>query len=1115
MKKSALFLCLSIVSQVFVMAQGVKNLTLNSNININDGQAKEFKARDYLNLTPGFSADARIANAGTYNLYCDINIAAPAEYGTLSSTGTPSNQTPFSTANAVGTIAGSADVNATGAATYNIPLNIPHGTAGMQPKLSIGYNSQSGNALLGKGWDLCGLSAIGISSRNKAYDYNEAKLNSEGEGYSLDGQRLILISGVYGAPGSVYNYEMINFDRIEIPTDGLGFIVKTKEGKILEYGRTVDSRILGDVQNSSTYVWRLNKVKDANGNYIQYNYDQENGESWVKTILYTGNEKGALPYAQLQFVYDERKDINTSYHSRGKYVQKRILSSVLCSVQNILIKKYDFMYVYNVTMTQLSEIKETGKDGTFYNTTKIDWGLLSRNIEKSNINTTLIGGQENLIFNGDFDGNGINDCISISKLYNKTNRYNPRFPTERWGHPEGVDLCVFTENGVVRSLGSIPNVHWLVNIHPVDVDKDGKTELLFHYQDNANNSEEQVQQNNTKNNVWVQLMNLDLPSRTFILRNDAYGTKYNFYKSTPNTFYASPTNLVLGDFDGNGEVDYLIKRPGEDGTISALVNLRHTAENILDGSAYCAEILRFTNWSRCSSVIDYNGDGISELLTLNRNFSAYGAVAKYTPTGFVDVLDNIPESNGGGNDAGGYTNWRNHFGDYNGDGKTDLLTYKRTDYNGNGFWDLRISNGVNYNEVKRVTLPAMDNNFSNWVLITSDVNNDGKQDIILSNITNSVNLNVFVYLYDGKDFVLNSQGLVANIGGKTTSLAECLTLMDVPDNVTGKIDGKLDLIYDFCSLSNQGWSCDNGVFNFHKNETADLVDKITDGLKNETIFTYDNLNAPGIYTQNGPAITIANARYLPPSALYVVTKLQLSNKPFSSFNESTFKYTGLLFHYEGKGALGFAKIERTNVLENQKVDQLMCFDNFQPYTKISTTYTADGLVKTGTTTTSKTYSVAGKFIKVLEINTSKSLNLQNVRTETKEEYDLNGNPFRITSSTYDNVIGGNCDYTKIIENQFTASGSYMPNVISSCSNSNHYKIDEVAPSINITNYIYENATGNLALKTENYGLPNEISVVLSNRDIYGTARQFTTSALDVPTKIIKNELDPTGRFVTK
>lgn len=51
----------------------------------------------------------------------------------------------------VGTLAGEADTVG-GAATYSVPIVVPPGRAGMQPALSIEYNSRAGNGVAGVGW---------------------------------------------------------------------------------------------------------------------------------------------------------------------------------------------------------------------------------------------------------------------------------------------------------------------------------------------------------------------------------------------------------------------------------------------------------------------------------------------------------------------------------------------------------------------------------------------------------------------------------------------------------------------------------------------------------------------------------------------------------------------------------------------------------------------------------------------------------------------------------------------------------------------------------------------------------------------------------------------------
>lgn len=47
------------------------------------------------------------------------------------------------------TTPGQFSVNESGAATYIIPLTIPPGIGGIEPKLALSYNSQAGNGLLG------------------------------------------------------------------------------------------------------------------------------------------------------------------------------------------------------------------------------------------------------------------------------------------------------------------------------------------------------------------------------------------------------------------------------------------------------------------------------------------------------------------------------------------------------------------------------------------------------------------------------------------------------------------------------------------------------------------------------------------------------------------------------------------------------------------------------------------------------------------------------------------------------------------------------------------------------------------------------------------------------
>ena len=66
-----------------------------------------------------------------------------------------------------GVMPGALAVDESGSAAYSLPLSVPPGVAGMEPSLSLVYNSRGGNGILGVGWSLGGLSTavIGPSRR--------------------------------------------------------------------------------------------------------------------------------------------------------------------------------------------------------------------------------------------------------------------------------------------------------------------------------------------------------------------------------------------------------------------------------------------------------------------------------------------------------------------------------------------------------------------------------------------------------------------------------------------------------------------------------------------------------------------------------------------------------------------------------------------------------------------------------------------------------------------------------------------------------------------------------------------------------------------------------------
>lgn len=153
------------------------------------------------------------------------------------------------------------NVTPSGAATYSLPISIPPGTKAVMPSLNLIYSSQAGNGLLGIGWNITGLSAISRSGKSQAYDnsVSTVKLNSE-DFFNLDGNRLVVTSGLNGAVGSTYSTKMETFSKITaygaISDCPQYFIVEMKDGMIYEYGNSTDSRFL-TLGGAKVISWQL------------------------------------------------------------------------------------------------------------------------------------------------------------------------------------------------------------------------------------------------------------------------------------------------------------------------------------------------------------------------------------------------------------------------------------------------------------------------------------------------------------------------------------------------------------------------------------------------------------------------------------------------------------------------------------------------------------------------------------------------------------------------------------------------------------------------------------------------------------------------------------------
>jgi hypothetical protein len=248
---------------------------------------------------------------------------------------------------------GSVSVSDSGQATYTIPIDIPPGTAGMAPSLSLSYASGGGNGIVGVGWSLLGIPAITRCAPTIAQDGLSSSATvtySPSDDFCYRGQKLVSVSGVsggtvqtYGSTASAYRSELesetyfyyhgqaaATLSGVSAP--GAWWEVRTKSGQIMEFGATADSRL---AQSNGIFIdsWFVDYVTDHIGNYESIKYSQGSNSALGNTkpveIDYTGNSVANTPtYNKITFSYVGQSPALVSYTNGSTKTVNSLLSEV-------------------------------------------------------------------------------------------------------------------------------------------------------------------------------------------------------------------------------------------------------------------------------------------------------------------------------------------------------------------------------------------------------------------------------------------------------------------------------------------------------------------------------------------------------------------------------------------------------------------------------------------------------------------------------------------------------------------------------------------------------------------------------------------------------------------
>ncbi len=243
----------------------------------------------------------------------------------------------------VGSINGEYKTNASGGATYIIPVEVPSGIAGLTPNISVEYSSQNNNSMLGVGWNINGFSSIARCRKTRALDgyIKGIQLNQE-DALCLDGQRLVITStdSSFWGNGTEFHTKIESNQKITSISSGYGnfyFTVHKPDGKIYTYGSEPNaSHKIGTV----TYRWFLSKIEDRYGNTINFSYEGANNqEKRISKVEYADYS--------ITFVYESRNDISQRYLLGQSFRNTQRLSDIRVHHNAVEINHYNINYIYS------------------------------------------------------------------------------------------------------------------------------------------------------------------------------------------------------------------------------------------------------------------------------------------------------------------------------------------------------------------------------------------------------------------------------------------------------------------------------------------------------------------------------------------------------------------------------------------------------------------------------------------------------------------------------------------------------------------------------------------------------------------------------------------------
>jgi len=482
-------------------------------------------------------------------------------------------------------------------------------------------------------------------------------------------------------------------------------------------------------------------------------------------------------------------------------------------------------------------------------------------------------------------------------------------------------------------------------------------------------------------------------------------------------------------------------------------------------------------------VVDFDGDSRKGIMVRNIDNSI---IYQYSASmeSFVEIYNSTSFP---------LINDRVFYGDFNGDKKTDILTW-------NNGWSLRFSTGTGF-EVSPIT-PSLTNtdpeaSSSDYNYYISDINGDSKDDIIEMHLTGS-NSSVKIFYSVGNGTFITED----NNYSKSSINQDYITFKDFNG------DGRQDMFYyDYSSAANTVSICF-----FGKDEMKHFVSCISNGMNSKTWISYSRLNRSSDFYTDSLATTFPVTVYNGPYYAVETTKVKDANGVADLLTH--YSYSDLCLHKQGKGSLGFKKV----ITANDVRDSLFTWReyNYDPTyffifpSKTSVWYKYKSFTFSEAENTFATIGFGNNIIFPYLSQTISTDMEKGTSVTASFGYDNYGN---MTSQSTVYRSGSTVESTKTVANIFDHFGNYgIPNKLISTTSTSVYGTE---PQYSRTaSYNYDNY-GGLITEITDPSTTSTVTKTYSSFNSYGLPTQITLSASSLASRTSLIEYDSKSRFIQK